>query len=383
MKHSKKQPVLLQVLPRMESGGVERGTLQIAAAAAKAGFVSLVASEGGKLVQELKKSGAKHITLPFATKNPLRILSNTFRLKRILREKGVNIVHARSRAPAWSAYFASKRTGCHFVTTFHGYYSHRNTFKRLYNSVMTKSERVIAISQFIEEHLKNTYHVAAEKIRLIPRGTDMELFDPKQVDSRRIGALRKTWGIKKEWPVILLPGRIVRRKGHLLVLEALQLLTQKNFYCVMLGNSVGHEAYAREIARQAAASGFQEQIKLMPAVQDMPAAYAAADIVINASTEPEAFGRIPTEAMAMGKPVIATRLGGALETMIHGKTGWLVSHETPQEMAMALTEALSLAPRERSILARSCRKHIETHFSAGDMEAKTLELYYELLAKTA
>ncbi len=369
------------MLPRLESGGVERGTVQIATAAAKAGFISLVASAGGKLVRELEPRGAEHILLPLATKNPFRIVKNACRLERLIRERGVDIVHARSRAPAWGAYIAAKRTDCRFVTTFHGYYSHRTALKRFYNSVMAKGEAVIAISHFIAAHLKETYHVPENAIRIIPRGTDMEAFHPALVSARQVSALRKEWGMREAWKVILVPGRIVRRKGHLLVLEALKIMPDKEWLCIMLGDAGGHEAYVQEIRNHAAAYGLQDLIKIVPATQNMPAAYAIADVVINASTQPEAFGRIPAEAMAMGKPVIATRLGGALETVIHGATGWLVSHQNPSEMTLALTEALALTPYEKKTLAKYCRAHVAKHFSGSRMEAKTLELYHELLAE--
>ncbi|MCP5361602.1 MAG: glycosyltransferase family 4 protein [Hyphomicrobiales bacterium] len=380
--HTKKQLVLLQVLPRLDSGGVERGTLEVAKAAVEEGFTSLVASSGGAMVTQLEAEGSRHITLPLKGRNPLTIFRNASRLTEVIRREGVDIVHARSRAPGWSALMAARCAGVPFLTTFHGYYSLRYRYgpKYWYNSVMVRGERVIAISEFIAAHLKEAYHVPEERIRLIPRGADTVLFNPERVREAEMVALRQQWGLAEPWPVIFVPGRIVRRKGQALVLEALKHMADQDWHCVMAGNAKGHEAYAAELLQKAESYGLKDRVRIVPPCSAMSAAYALAAVTINASTLPEAFGRIPVEAQAMGCPVVATALGGALETVQDGKTGWLVDAKRPEAMAEALKTALTMDASARAAMAHAARTHVEKYFSMHQMCGKTLELYYELLA---
>ena len=374
-------PVLLQVLPALRSGGVERGTVEIARAAVEDGFTSLVASSGGGMVKQLEQAGARHFLLPLATKHPLHILRNSKRLEALIHEHHVDIVHARSRAPAWSAYLASKKTGCHFVTTFHGLYSQKFPLKKLYNSVMVRGEKVIAISKFIAEHIKKEYHIPENRIEVIYRGVDMDYFDPANVLAEQVETLRTQWRLTEDWPIILMPGRITRWKGQDFLLRSLTRLDNQPFYCVIVGSSEGHAKYHSELLHKIVQYRLEKNVRLVEPVDDMPAAYMLADVVVSASVRPEAFGRVIVEAQAMGKPVIATNFGGAKETVIHKETGRLVDVVTTEEMAEGLGKGISLSSERKQEMAKKNRQHVAEHFSLDSMRQNTLKLYRELLHK--
>ncbi|MEN0077074.1 MAG: glycosyltransferase family 4 protein, partial [Paracraurococcus sp.] len=299
-------PTVLQVLPALDSGGVERGTLEIADAVIRAGGRALVASAGGRLVAPLERLGARHVTLPLRTKTPLGILRNAGRLAALARAEGVDILHARSRAPAWSALLAARRSGAHFVTTYHGTYNEGVPGKRLYNSVMARGERVIAISRFIAEHIRRVHGTDPARIRIIPRGVDPALFDPDRVAPARIEALRSAWGVPPDRPVILLPGRLARWKGQAVLIEAMAAVPEAA--ALLVGG--GGASLRGELAARIAALGLQGRVILAGHADDMPAALLLADVVVHASTDAEAFGRTVIEAQAMARPVIAADLGG-------------------------------------------------------------------------
>lgn len=374
-----KQPVLLQVLPALETGGVERGTVEIAKAAAQAGFRSLVASSGGRMERQLANAGAEHILLPLKSKNPLQIKSNAKLLVHAIEDYGVDIVHARSRAPAWSAYRATQKTGAHFVTTFHGYYSTKGPGKKHYNSVMTKGDRVVAISRFVAEHMKKTYHVPEEKITIIHRGVDMEYFDPARVEEERVAALREKWRLMEPWPVILMPGRMSRWKGQDFLLKAASRINERQFYCVLVGDMYSHPKYVKDLRNQMITMQLEKHVRLEDTIDDMPAAYKLANVVVSASRKPEAFGRIAVEAQAMGKPVVATDIGGSKETIIHGETGRLVDSQFSSEMAEGLEKGILLGGMDQENLSQTIRAHVAQNFSMQSMCDKTLALYRELL----
>lgn len=378
----KKKPVLLQVLPSLSSGGVERGTVEIAKAARNAGFESFVASSGGEMVKQLEEDGIKHLQLPLASKNPITIFKNVDAIRRIIYENKVDIVHARSRAPAWSAYFACKPMNCRFVTTFHGFYSTSFPFKKLYNSVMTKGEMVVAISQFISEHMKKVYKTPEDKIRVIYRGVDMEYFNPETVDEERVRKLKDKWSLTENWPIILMPGRITRWKGQDFLLRALSRLKNMEFYCVLLGDTSKHKRYYEELLKEISLYKMEKNVMIVGSTDDMPAAYKMADVVVSASQEPEAFGRVAVEAQAMGKPVVATNLGGSKETVIHGETGRLVEILTTDEMATGIKKGIKVDKMARERIAEKARNHIKSNFSLETMAGKTLEVYRELLDKS-
>lgn len=320
-----KPPVILQVLPELETGGVERGTVDIAAGIAEVGWTPLVASTGGRLEHDLGRVDAIHYELPLKSKNPLVMARNVRRLRQLIEREGVDLVHARSRAPGVERVPGRARGGgAPFVTTFHGTYSHGTWVKRRYNAVMTRGRRVIAISEFIADHLRQIYNIDDERIRVIHRGVDTSRFHPAAVSADRIIGLARRWRIDETKPVIMLPGRLTRWKGHLDLIEALKKLGRRDVLCLMVGDETKQSGYRAEIESRLLEAGLLQVVGLVGATNDMPAAYMLADVVVSASTRPEAFGRIAAEAQAMGRPVIATGHGGARETVQDGVTGWLV-----------------------------------------------------------
>ena len=251
--------VVLQVLPRLESGGVERGTVEMAQAVTAAGGTALVASEGGRMVAAVERAGGRHVLMPLASKNPAVIWRNAGRLAALIRQHRVGIVHARSRAPAWSAWLAARRTGAHFVTTYHGVYSENLPGKRRYNSVMARGERVIAISQHVAVTLMGRHRINPARIRTIPRGVDPALFDPAAVTGPRVARLAREWRLPDGAPVVMLPARLTRWKGAAVLIEALALMERKDVVCVLVGSAGARDRFGQELARQAAALGVAER----------------------------------------------------------------------------------------------------------------------------
>jgi glycosyltransferase involved in cell wall biosynthesis len=376
-------PTVLQVLPALETGGVERGAVQIAGALVRAGWNALVASSGGSLVRELDKLGARHLQLPLDTKNPFAIRANIDRLSRVIQSERVDLVHARSRAPAWSAWIAAQRVGIPFVTTFHGTYGAGNAFKRLYNKVMVRGEPIIAASEFIARHITETYGVPPERLRIIPRGIDFDRFSPERVAPHRLLQLAKDWRLPDGAPVILLPGRLTRWKGQTVLIEALTMLDRTDVICVLAGSEQGRTAYREELERLVAGQGLTGRVRIVGDCADMPAAYMMADVVVSASIEPEAFGRVAVEAQAMGRPIIATDHGGSRETVIPGVTGWLVPPNDTVALATALADALGLSTDARLNLAETAVEHARRNFDQQAMCAATLAVYEQALTRVA
>ncbi|WP_431305337.1 glycosyltransferase family 4 protein [Sediminicoccus sp. BL-A-41-H5] len=365
-------PAILQVLPALDAGGVERGTLEIAEAIQAAGWRALVASAGGRLVPALEALGARHITLPLATKAPLGIWRNAAALADLVRSEQVSILHARSRAPAWSAWLAARRRGVPLVTTYHGTYGEGFPGKRLYNSIMARGDRVIAISRHIAEHIRATHGVES---RVIPRGVDLRRFEPSLVPPGRVAALRAAWEVPEGAPVILLPARLTRWKGQAVLIKALAALP--GTIAVLAGDPQGRDAYVAELRSLAEAQGVADRLRIPGHVADMPAALLAADVVVHASVEPEAFGRSVIEAQAMARPVIAAELGGPRETVEHGVTGWLTPPGDAAALAAQIRAALALPVEARAALGAAARQHVPTMEA---MQAATLGVYRELLA---
>ena len=375
-----RRATVLQVLPRLEAGGgVERGTVEIAAAIAEAGGRALVASAGGDLVHALTRVGAEHVTLPVDSKNPFVMHANIGRLTDLIKAKGVDIVHARSRAPAWSSYYAAKRSGCHFVTTFHGTYGAEGFLKRRYNSVMTRGERVIAISAFIAGHMRQIYGVDIPRIRVIHRGVDLDRFDPEKVSAERRVALATQWRLDDGCPVVMLPGRLTRWKGQRVFIDAIGKLGRRDIRCVLVGSDQGRTDYRRELEDLVESRGLGEVIRIVDYCDDMAAAYLLTDVVVSASTDPEAFGRVVAEAQALGRPVIASDHGGARETVIVGETGWLSPPGDAGALAEAIDRVLSLDEAERAKLSEKAIRHVREKFSRTTMCARTLDVYNEVL----
>ena len=351
---------VLQVLPSLVTGGVERGTLEITQAIVEAGGSALVASAGGRLVAAIKRAGGRHITLPLMRKDPYSIWRNAGLLATIIRAERVDIVHARSRAPAWSAWLACRRTGAHFVTTWHGTYGEGLPFKRRYNSVMARGERIIVASRFIDRLVGERHGVDPARIRLIPRGVDPAAFDPGAVSGERVMRQLRSWRIPEHGPVVMMPGRLTEWKGQGVLLEAIARMGRRDVYCVLVGAEQGQPRFSQRLVARAAELGVSERIRLAGECDDMPAALMAADVVVHASTQPEAFGRVVVEAQALGRPVIAADLGGPAETVEHGITGWRVP------------------PGDPAILAEAIEAVLE-HYTVAAMQAATLEVYREVM----
>ncbi|SOD91763.1 glycosyltransferase family 4 protein [Caenispirillum bisanense] len=374
-------PTILQVLPRLETGGVERGTIEIAEGIVQAGGRALVASEGGRMVRELTRVGADHVTLPLASKNPLVIRRNIERLKTLIGERGVSLVHARSRAPAWSARAAARALGVPFVTTFHGTYNLGPMgLKRAYNAVMADGDRVIAISEFIRSHIARVYGVSGDRVTVIHRGVDFARFDPDRVSQERMIQLVQRWRLPDGVPVIVLPGRLTRWKGQEVLIRALAKVRHRPVRALLVGSDQGRTAYSEELRALIERLDLVDSVHLVGDCDDMPAVYKLADVVVSASTDPEAFGRVVAEGAAMGRPVIAPNHGAAPEIIASGgETGWLFWPESADDLARALDEALALSPAERDALSLRAVARMRAEFGKDKMVDRTLAVYAELL----
>jgi glycosyltransferase involved in cell wall biosynthesis len=372
-------PTVLQVLPALQSGGVERGTVEIAQAISQSGETAHVASQGGQMVGAVIRAGASHHTLPLASKNPLVILRNAVRLARLIRNEKIDIVHARSRAPAWSAWLAARNTGAHFMTTYHAVYNENLPGKHRYNAIMARGERVIAISHHIARHVIETHRIDPAIVRVIHRGVDAALFDPAGVSGQRIAALAAQWRVPEDQMIILLPGRLSRWKGHAVLIDALARLARPDVCAVLVGPDRGRDRLSHALVTQAERLGIAAHVRLVGECPDMPAAYALADIVVNPSIEPEGFGRTVIEAQAMERLVLASNHGGAVETIEHGVTGWRVAPGDAAALANALAYALSLSPDERRTIGQRARHAVLTQFTTASMQQATLDVYAELM----
>ncbi|UEM03093.1 glycosyltransferase family 4 protein [Skermanella rosea] len=377
------RPVVLQVLPALVTGGAERGAIDVAAALHHAGGTPLVASAGGPMARELERWRIPHFTLPLDSKNPLTLWRNVDRLSRIIREHRVDIVHARSRAPAWSAYGAARRTGVPFMTTFHAPYNFSGKSKRFYNSVMARGDRVIAISEFIRDHILSNYRIDPDRIRVIHRGIDSNSFAPDRVSPERVIQLARAWRLPDGHQVIMLPGRLTRWKGQTVLIDALARLGRKDVCCLMVGSDQGRAGYRQELEEQVRRLGLEGVVRLVDHCNDMAAAYMLADVVVSASSDPEAFGRVIVEAQAMGRPVIVTNHGAVRETVVAGETAWVVPPNDADALAEALGEALALDADQRAVLGERAMAYVNSRFTRDRMCRDTLAVYGELMAERA
>ncbi len=377
---------ILQVLPALGHGGVERGTLEVAEAIVAAGGRALVASDVGANVGRLTQLGGEHVAMRLASKNPLTIRANGAALADLIRRENVSLIHARSRAPAWSARRAAALTGTPFVTTFHAAYTENGPLKKRYNSVMASGDRVIAISHFIARLIRQRYGTPPNRLRVIHRGVDLKTFDPDAIGGGRIIALMRQWGLAAGARVVLMPARLTRLKGHAVLIAAmaslLKLRSMPNLVCVMVGADQGRENYRAKLQHYAQSLGLDgNRIVFASHCDDIAAAMMLADVVVSASTEPEGFGRTLAEAGAMGKPVIATAHGAAPEVIADKETGWLVMPGKAGPMARALEQAFTMSPRELQDMSNTAKIRAATLFSSKAMCDQTLEVYRELLSK--
>lgn len=369
----------MQVIPELGPGGAEQGCLDVAAELVSGGTQAIVVSNGGSRVHELARMGAVHIDMPVHSKNPVVMWKNIDRLRQIIERYNVHIVHARSRAPAWSAYKACKNTNACFMTTCHAPYNIENKAKHFYNSSIAQGARVIAISHYVADYLRENYKLNDSKIRVIHRGIPLEKFHPTAVTPERLIALSEEWRLPDGANIIMLPGRLTRWKGHHVLIDAVAQLNRPDIFCVMIGSDQGRSEYRKELETSIQEKGLEGFVRIVDHCADMPAAYMLATVVVSASTDPEGFGRVPVEAQAMGRPIIATDHGGATETILRGQTGWLVPPSDSSELAKVIEDVLALSPNQRVMLATRAMSHIAENFTREQMTDKTLDVYAELL----
>ncbi len=372
---------ILQVLPAFNTGGVEEGTLAVSQALVEAGHGSYIASAGGHKTHEAK--GAKHITLPLNKKSPFLLFKMINELSQIITEHKIDIIHARSRWPAWCAYFAAKRCGIHYMTTFHGCHQTNNFVKSFYNSIMVRASHTIAISNFMHDHIKTTYPLALQKfgtkLHMIPRGIDEDRFNPDRIDNKDVVALKQSWHVAPEHKLILFPARLTRLKGHHVFLDALPLLKSKNWTAILVGAQVGRDHYQAELQQKIKTLGLEDKVKILPAVDHMPLAYMAADVVVNPAIQPEAFGRVIIEAQAMGKPIIASDIGEPASLVENRVTGWTFESKNPEKLAEAIDKALNLTDKEKETLALKARESVLNNYTKSLMCKQTLKVYESII----
>lgn len=380
MENKEKKMVVLQVLPELNQGGVELGTIEIASELQKRGIENYVASAGGRMAFNLERMKIKHFTLPLKTKNIFKLYINSWRLSKIIKDYGVTIVHARSRAPAWSAYWAAKRCGVHFMTTFHGTYGLGPLgIKKIYNQVMTFGERVIAISNHIKEHIIKNYGTDENKIRLIARCVNMENFNVETTSAERMIKLLEENNIPEDKPLVTLIGRLTNWKGQKLLVEALNKIKDEDFHCLLIGDDQGRVKYTEELHQKIEQYGMSDRYTFIRHVNDVPAAMMLSEVVLSTSIEPEAFGRIAIEGQAMGRIVVASNIGGSKETVIDGVTGKLFESNNADDLAQAIRWALHLSKEEREKIGAAAIKNVKEHFTKQIMCDKTIKVYEEFM----
>lgn len=383
-------PTILQIIPNLDTGGAELATIEIADALIRSGARALVATEGGRLSGDLEALGAEILSLPVATKNPLRIWRNAARLAKLIEERDVALIHARSRAPAWSGLLAARRTGRPFVTTYHGAYGNKGPLKSAYNGVMARADLVIANSQFTKQLIQARHATPDERLRVIYRGVDLDRFAPDAVSPERVARLSAKWGVADGDLVLLQAARLTGWKGQEDVIAAAALLRERaglgRCLFILAGDDQGRDSYRAGLEDRIARAGLAERVRLVGHCDDMPAAFLLAHASILASREPEAFGRAGAECQAMGCPVIATNIGAPPETVLAPprvppgeSTGWFVPPNRPDALADALEMVLALDADERKTIGEHAVLNVRAKFSLTAMKASTLAVYDELL----
>jgi glycosyltransferase involved in cell wall biosynthesis len=384
------RPTIAQIIPHLDSGGAEITTLEVTEAIVKAGGRALVLTEGGRLAARIAEVGGEVVAFPAASKNPARILWNALELKRIAGREKVGLIHARSRAPAWSGLIAARSLRLPFVTTYHGAYKEAGRLKNLYNGVMARSDVVIANSQYTARSIRARYGKPESGIAIIYRGVDFERFAPERIAAERIAALRARWGIKAGQRIVLHAARLSPLKGQPVVIEAARLLKESgrlgNAVFILAGGDQGRTAYAEDLAAQIRAGGLEACVRLVGHADDMPGSLTAAHVALMVSVEPEGFGRVAAEAQAMGCPVIVTEIGALPEALLAAPrvaeqeiTGWTVPPGDAPALADAIFRALAMPDAERTAMANRARTYVVASYSARDMQRQTLAVYDRLL----
>ena len=377
---------VLQVIPKLGYGGAETGCYDIAHYLPENDCKSFIVTSGGELIKFINKEKVKLIILPVNSKNPLMILLNSIMLIGIILYFNITIVHARSRAPAWSSLIATKITRRKFVTTFHGTYNFNGKIKKFYNSVMIRSNLIIAGSNFIFSHIKKNYSELLnikKKFLVIFRGINVDYFDPSTILENDEKKILKKWNIEKDKKIILMPGRLTPWKGQDLFIEAINLtnmeLGYEAFYGIILGSEQGRGLYKKKLVRLTEQYRMLKQIKFIDQCKDMPLAYKISDIIISASVEPEAFGRVSVEAQSMEKPIIASNIGGSNETIIDNKTGFLFESGDPKSLSKRMIEVITMDETSLKMIGIEGRKNVMKKFNVEKMCFSTYSEYKRLL----
>ena len=377
---------VLQVIPKLGYGGAETGCFDIAHYLPENNCKSFIVTSGGELLKFVDRKKVKIFKLPVQSKNPLLIFINSIILIGIILLNNISIVHARSRAPAWSCLFASKLTGRKFVTTFHGTYNFKSNLKKLYNSVMVRSDLIIAGSNFIFSHIKENYSRYLnnkKKFLVIFRGINVDYFDSSTTLESDEKKLLKQWDIEKDKKIILLPGRLTSWKGQEVFIEAINLINTEigyeAFYAVILGSDQGRELYKKKLIRLSEQYRMLKQIRFIDHCKNMALAYKVSDIIVSASNEPEAFGRVSVEAQSMGKPIIASNIGGSNETIINEKTGFLFESNNAKSLSKQILRVLNMDETSLKTIGIEARKNATQRFNVEKMCFSTYSEYKRLL----
>ena len=378
---------VLQVIPKLGYGGAETGCYDIAHYLAEKECGSYIVTSGGELLKFVNKEKVKIFRLPVNSKNPILIILNTLILSLFIIFFKINIVHARSRAPAWSCYLACILTRTVFVTTFHGTYNFKNKLKKFYNSIMLRAELTIAGSNFIFSHINQNYQkylkLKKQKLMVIFRGINLEFFNEKNTSEKKMNALVESWKIDKKKFIILLPGRLTKWKGQELFIESLSLLLEEhkkeNFQAIILGSNQGREVYSKKLSLLVERHRLKKKIIFIESCKEMPVAYALSDLVVSSSIEPETFGRVAVEAQAMHKPIIASNIGGSRETVLNGKTGLLYNYNDQKELAKGINKFMEMNKKSLSLMGEQGRKNVEKKFNVDQMCQSTFTEYKKLL----
>ena len=379
---------VLIVVPTLQAGAADEGAIELARMLAAAGHRPIVVSRGGRWQDEIAAAGGEFVIRDVASKNPFIMLRNALALARLIRERRCDLVHAYGRAPAWSAYFAARLRGVPFLTTWTKGFREQNALKHMYNSVMARGDRVIAVSDQLADLINDRYGTSFERITVVPRPVDLLRFDPAGIAPERIAAVRRHWGVEPDTKVVLVVGRMLRRKGHHVVVQAMHRLKElglKNVLCVFIGEDHGHTRYAGELWDLVLSTNTTDVIRLAGPATDLPASYAAATVVVSAATQPEGLQRSILEAQAMGRPVIVSDLGAGPEAVLappsfgeDRMTGLRVSAGDPAALAAALVRLVSLSDAaQRSIGARG-RSWVASRFDAAAAAEPLLNVYAEL-----
>ena len=377
---------VLQVIPKLGYGGAETGCYDLAHYLAEKDCGSFIATSSGELLKYVKKEKVKIFKIPVYSKNPLLIFINAIFLSILILFNKINIVHARSRAPAWSCYLACLLTNRIFVTTFHGTYNFKSRLKKFYNSIMLRSKLTIAGSNFIFNHINENYYEYLnknKKLRVIFRGINIDYFNPKNISILKQEKLKKEWQLSSEKFTILMPGRLTYWKGQEKFIEALNILIEDynntNFQAILLGSDQGRKVYKKKLTSLIERYSLTKKVKFISHCKEMPLAYSISDVIVSASIEPEAFGRVAVEAQSMCKPIIASNIGGSKETVLNKKTGFLYKFDDPRELAKNLNTVIQLSQEELKLIGNEGRKNITKKFDVEVMCDSNLREYKKLL----